>query len=261
LPDDVLKFDGDSSDTDTLPDQQSLSRKNALLARLAFDRKHPDTSKVLVHENLLSRLKDVICPHASKDDEIRAQTRNQGAWDDLHECFVAFALFGWICTKGSGENLGMTSNNKNGRENGAFTLDCPVCLAKLKLQMVPYDRHHHHRSYHSLREASSIPRDQGGPPSKRRRLLEYQNEKITANPLSAHRYHCPYVCGFPKDGERKGTPIWQMIAAKMLRQKESVAEMSDNDGNGDAATNRLLRILQSGIATQKNRKGASINIV
>ena len=36
------------------------------------------------------------------------------------------------------------------------------------------------------------------------------------NPVHAHRHYCPFVCGFPRYGAPRATPMWQALADKML---------------------------------------------
>ena len=36
------------------------------------------------------------------------------------------------------------------------------------------------------------------------------------NILSSHRHYCPYVCGFPRNGALRTTPLWKSLADKIL---------------------------------------------
>lgn len=267
LAEDILAFDASDSCADSQnsavndTNATSPSRKNRLLSRLAFDPKRPGTALGWEHETLLTRLEAVLQP-ATEEDEIRAQTRNQGAWEDLHEGFTALAVFGWTPKEDVAAPLHPSATNKSDDSKhetkglGAVSLECSVCLASLNFNMQQYDQHHRRSS----RKAKPLNDDDDAPPSKRRRLREHSRGADTLNPLTSHRYHCPYVCGFPRDGERKGTPIWQTIALKLLFNKHVASDTLDgDDGGGDAATDRLLQLLQSGVSSHNRRKAASAN--
>lgn len=253
LSEDILAFDvAHENNITTAPSitPSKKSRKNTLLARLAFDPKRPLTAMGVEKETLLTRLEEIMVP-PTEEDEIRARTRNQEAWEHLEEGLAALALFGWVP---KGKVADATSPaNRGDATKGAVSLECPVCLAKLNFNMQQYDRHHH--QHHSPRKMKPVGDDT--PPSKRRRLEGETNEPETLQPLTSHRYYCPYVCGFPRDGERKGTPVWQTIVSKLFLHKKSEDKNdSDNDDDGDAATERLLQLLQSGVSRQKYGKDA-----
>ena len=258
LSDDVLAFDvAHETNITTAPSvtPSKKSRKNTLLARLAFDPKHPLTAMGVEKETLLTRLEEIMVP-PTKEDEIRAQTRNQEAWEHLQEGLAALALFGWVPKAKAADTT--SPANSSDATKGVVSLECPVCLARLNFNMQQYDHRHH--QHHSPRKMKPVGDD--APSSKRRRLTSEKNEPETLQPLASHRYHCPYVCGFPRDGERKGTPIWQTIVSKLFLHKKSEDKNdSDNDDDGDATTERLLQLLQSGVSKQKYGKDAKDELV
>ena len=47
------------------------------------------------------------------------------------------------------------------------------------------------------------------------------------DPLYAHRHYCPYVCGFPRKGASRGTPLWKSLADKVLLASSSSSLLSD----------------------------------
>lgn len=48
------------------------------------------------------------------------------------------------------------------------------------------------------------------PPNKRAR------SSSGWDPLYSHRHYCPYVCGFPRHGASRATPLWKALADKLL---------------------------------------------
>ena len=76
----------------------------------------------------------------------------------------------------------------------------------------------------------------------------------------AHRPHCPFVCGFPRDGARKTTPIWKIVAEKLLKNYEAAKEAktteetNQTEEDGDAATDRIMKLLQCGVSSRGRKK-------
>jgi len=68
------------------------------------------------------------------------------------------------------------------------------------------------------------------PPHKRRRTT-----KPPSNPLDAHRYYCPYACGFPVDGATEATPLWRSLAERLLKSAATAASSSSPADAGAAA--------------------------
>ena len=259
LPKDILQFDGRAADsvaaaaspkenTEELP-KKNRSRKRRLLARLAFDPKHPETAIGFEPETMLSKLEKLLLPPEDEQEEIRAQTRALGAWEDFYEVIVALALFGWV--PATTTTTGIQSNTTT-ESDPVVNLECPVCLSRMNFQMHEYDWHHHqHGTSPKKKVVYGSDSEEGGPPRKRQRLQQQQYFSTNINPVLSHRHYCPYVCGFPRDGARKGTPLWKTIAKKMLHKNEPKQNGADENSaaDGDAAMDRILQLLDAGVST------------
>jgi len=278
LPEDVLLFGceqekGDQTSSDEEGDGDEEARRNRMLGRLAFDPKEPYTARGYKQANLLSQLDEILRPH---QDDTRAQTRAQGAWEALYEGIAALALFGWIPAPKNNSVVATTTSDETSQDR-TFSLQCPVCLASLEFNMLKYDQHHSSRlspvprykdsqKEHSGKDDS---KEAGSPAKKRRKLQKGGDEKVAPsfNPLHTHRYHCPYVVGFPKDGERKGTPIWQTIASKVFAQAkrtqihatpastEDENDAAEDSEDGDAKVDRILQLLRSAVSPRPRHQG------
>ncbi|CAB9510668.1 Nuclear-interacting partner of ALK [Seminavis robusta] len=248
IPQNVLHFGGTTDDDEAdLAIKRRTSLQRRMLAKLAFNRKRPYTALGLEHETLLSRL-DVILHPPTKEEEIRAHTRTQSAWESLYEGIAALALFGWIPPPTKSDTTTTVP-----KEDGIVLLHCPICLSKLRFNL--HSVHHHHHSMESAAaEANNDDKEEN--PTKKQKLE-------TLNPLAAHRHYCPYVCGFPTAEERKGTPIWQTVASKLFSFQDShEAEDDDetaskdetnNDQSNEATMDRLLGLLQSGVSSRPRK--------
>ena len=87
---------------------------------------------------------------------------------------------------------------------------------------------------------------------KRRRAARF------ANPLTAHRHYCPYVCGFPTDSSTRDAPVWQGILERVCRDSESTAVNDNRDvyEQGEETFEKLRKILRSGIAAKSKALAA-----
>ena len=257
LPDDVLGFGvvDPSKEQDDGDHHPSPSKKQSrVLARLAFDPSKPYTAIGWEKQTLLTTLEEILRPH-SQEDEIRAQTRAQGAWEALYEGMAALALFGWLPR----EEQRDSSSDK--QEEASVTLRCSVCLSFLNFSLEKYDWHHH--SHGRKATFGDGKGEEGDRPTKRRRLDSTDNNSNSKlNPLLAHRCFCPYACGFPQHGERRGTPVWQNIVAKLIgnhkksksdqeddQEDESNAAIKNKMDEEDSAVDRILQLLQSSVSS------------
>jgi hypothetical protein len=236
LPDDVMKFGA-------VEDDEHVERKR-MLARLSDD----ETNQTV--ETLPSRLEEILRPRG-EEDKIRAQTRAQHAWEALYEGSAALALFGWMPRQ---DNRCGSSTS----DGGALSLQCSVCLSVLNIKLQEYDRHHSPVKEKVHDEYSGEGHNSGETPQKKRRRLNELGEEASTGlrpkavqPLLAHRCYCPFVCGFPRDGERKGTPMWQTIASKVFEKhiETTTTESDDNNDVGDSAMDRILQLLQSSVSS------------
>jgi C3HC zinc finger-like len=248
LPKDVIEFAGGDSDANASNEQpqkqqqpkRQSSLQNRILAKLSSNRKKHDVDAGVEHETLLLRVDAILHPR-TEEEENRVQTRAQSAWESLYEGIAALTLFGWMPTMAGratvGQGVEAANDDQVIKAGSTVSLHCPICLSSLHFKLQPYDVHH----LSAAREHGVD--EQGSPPNKRRRL----DEKQALNPLMAHRYHCPYICGFPKDGERKGTPIWVSIASKLFSQKDDDKKHNADESDMD----HLLHLLQSGVASSR----------
>lgn len=283
LPKDILQFDGaddksvivSSTNEDNISTspttgspKKSPSRKRRLLARLAFDPHHPETAIGYEKENLLSKLEKLFMPPENETEEIRAQTRAQGAWEDFYEVIVALALFGWTPYTTNSTNNMLQSSAENSKDVPVVCLECSVCLSKMDFQMHEYDHHHHHHRTSPNKKKVLYGSDSEEeldeeahnttPPRKRRKLGQHPHHYVTKiNPVLSHRFYCPIVCGFPRDGARRGDPLWKIIASKLLHTKKEQPNCGDDqqgvdveNDDGEVAMERILQLLDAGVSSR-----------
>lgn len=258
LPDDVLAFgskddhevakEGEEGKTAGGKQHTSSSKTSRMLSRLAFDPSKPYSAIGWEKQTLLTQLEEILRPHA-KEDEIRAQTRAQGAWEALYEGIAALALFGWMPPKDKDHNDVKSSDSDE--MGSSVTLECSVCISLLTFELEKYDWHHH--SHGRKATIGDKKHDDEGRPIKRRKL-DHETARTKLNPLLGHRYHCPFVCGFPRDGKRKSIPLWQAIAVKLLieqKDKENAggADKGEDTDDDESGLCRILQILESSVSS------------
>lgn len=126
------------------------------------------------------------------------------------------------------------------------SLGCPICLAWMDLALEP-TRRHSSDDPPVVVEASDGDGDDddsiGESAPKRRRAARF------ANPLTAHRHYCPYVCGFPTDSSTPDAPVWQGLLERVCRDSESTANRDEYE-QGEEIFEKLRKILRSGIAAK-----------
>ena len=133
------------------------------------------------------------------------------------------------------------------------SLGCPICLAWMDLALETSERH---SSDDPVVIVESDGDDDGDSieesAPKRRRAARF------ANPLTAHRHYCPYVCGFPTDSSTRDAPVWQGILERVCRDSESTAVNDNRDvyEQGEETFEKLRKILRSGIAAKSKALAA-----
>jgi hypothetical protein len=63
--------------------------------------------------------------------------------------------------------------------------------------------------------------------------------------VSAHRHYCPYVCGFPIQGQEQTTPLWKTLATRLLLDPNGA---KNNKKCPDAAFLQIHALLRNGVA-------------
>lgn len=272
LPDDVLAFgvadphkddhevakegEGGRKQGKTAGEKQqhtSPSKTSRMLSRLAFDPSKPYSAIGWEKQTLLTQLEEILRPHA-KEDEIRAQTRAQGAWEALYEGIAALTLFGWMPPNDKDHHDAQSLDSDE--KGSSVTLECPVCISLLTFELEKYDWHHHS---HGRKAIIGDKKDDNEERPVKRRKLDHETTRTKLNPLLGHRYHCPFVCGFPKDGQRKSIPLWQTIAAKLLieqkdKENEDGAGKREEPDDDESGLNRILQILESSVSSYRRHE-------
>jgi hypothetical protein len=125
-------------------------------------------------------------------------------------------------------------------------LGCPICLAWMDLALEPTERHLSDDPPVIIESDGDDDDDSIGESApKRRRAAKF------ANPFTAHRHYCPYVCGFPTDySSKREAPVWQGLLERVCRDSEStvVNDNRDEYEQGEETFEKLRNILRSGIA-------------
>jgi hypothetical protein len=114
------------------------------------------------------------------------------------------------------------------------SLGCPLCLATMEISLDD-DRD----------SANRLPKRQ-------KRLARF------CNPHDAHRYYCPFRCGFPKNVLTSDAPLWQALLSRLVSERETNKEIerggyrsSDKLLDPEQAVSRIRTILMSGIVSKK----------
>ena len=131
---------------------------------------------------------------------------------------VALAVLGWRPTR--------TEQPTGGTGRLAVSLHCPLCLADIELLLVGAGE-------------KEFPSDSRNCKRKQARYC---------NPYDAHRYYCPFICGFPSTLTTEGTPLWKVLLKKM---EETTRSRTIELDSSPTETTQIRAIIQSGIRPQK----------
>lgn len=134
-----------------------------------------------------------------------------------------------------------------------LSLTCPVCLAGLEIDLTT-------TTTTSTTTTTTI--EEEAPPRATKRIKR-------PNPLEAHRYYCPIVCGFPTTTPVTTTttcktiPFWKVWLSRLDDETSKNNKNQDTTPTGDAidtneeedtttrTTHRILQVLQMGLTPQK----------
>ena len=128
---------------------------------------------------------------------------------------VGLAVLGWRPTRTDGDLTGHTGQL-------AVSLHCPLCLADMEFSLI--------------RAGEEVC------PSDLRNMQKKHARHC--NPYDAHRYYCPFICGFPSTLTTMGTPLWKALLTKIEDTLGGCTIELDE-------TTQIRAIIQSGIRPQK----------
>ena len=142
-----------------------------------------------------------------------------GALGTNQTFLVGLAVLGWKPTT--------TDKYPNGRTSSlAVLLRCPLCLSDMELSLI-----------------GTGEEECASDSQKRQKRLPRH-----INPFDAHRYYCPFICGFPSTMTTSGTPLWKVLLEKIEGRPRSRAVEHDS---WPSETTKMCAIVQSGIQPQK----------
>lgn len=182
--------------------QQVQSRLAESIAweRISFE-KHPSMISYQVPGDATESFEEYL---------VKALTRADFVFDNVSMERVQRVL--WMVV------LGWKAKSTVTEQSSSITLQCELCQ---KASEVPY-------------VVSDAPQDDTvadtEPATKRLR-------SSTWDPLMSHRYYCPYVCGFPRQGAARGTPLWRALADRLVERSKD-APIAEGDTSGLATTGK-----------------------
>jgi len=142
---------------------------------------------------------------------------------------AALVLLGWFVPKPA-ITTANTETKELAIEEEAVPCECPLCLGQ-------FDWNHALQPTFAV-DASPGPlqpdREDGDgtpqPPAKRARRTSSPGSLTTVASFSsrttmmtAHKYYCPYLVGFPIQGASSATPLWQSLSRRVLGSTTSPA--------------------------------------
>ncbi|KAL7575912.1 hypothetical protein ACA910_000712 [Epithemia clementina (nom. ined.)] len=174
--------------------------------------------------SVLTRILNHLVPEQERQERIGT---DEAAW----ETSLLLVLFGWRAhpppeAHSVSQVVEETTQNQPTTARADRKLHCPLCLATLDF---PTNFNNNNVPSSSSARAHSEASDGGATPeencaveetptpksSKRRRT------KAQVGPWNAHRYYCPYMCGFPQPLATTTTsssskPVWRDMVDKLL---------------------------------------------
>jgi C3HC zinc finger-like len=135
---------------------------------------------------------------------------------------VALAVLGWI------PNRSTCVEDSDGTCHWVVSFRCPLCLSDMALSL--------------LTTGQQEGEDSSDSRKRRKKLAQH------CNPHDAHRYYCPFICGFPSTIAKAGAPFWRVL----LERLEEPSDGCDDEGNNSTAEiTRIRAIIKSMIRPQK----------
>jgi hypothetical protein len=145
------------------------------------------------------------------------------------ESAAALVLLGWIPRQ---ETVVVIDANPN----STMALECPICLARMQVSLA--------LPQHQPRSSSA----ESPPPRKRPRPQ-------TLDPVEMHRHYCPYVCGFPAHGNTRATPIWKILASRLVAGSMGGPTITAATADTPRDDAWIRNILQSAVSPRGTHKG------
>jgi hypothetical protein len=138
----------------------------------------------------------------------------------VEEMAAAFLLTGWNIKEERGEGMEESESAADETAASAVRLECDACLA--------------------CAIASPSAAKDGEEPARKKR-------RITDRNVAAHRYYCPWICGFPcgtREEKKPSTtmPLWKVLADRWLAPDEDEAH--------PASRLEVYKMLRAGLSSQ-----------
>ena len=233
--------------------------------------------------SVLTQLFDILFPD-------RHQEPNTAMSETTWETCLLLTLLGWRVQTDQlrDEKEGTEQPNSLGgtstqTQSQRFWLQCPLCLATLTVPENDNDNDSGTTvtAKETTTNTTSTDADQNstgtatvarGPNDKEEAMPEHKRARTVTrcNPCRAHRYYCPYQCGFPQNSGgmetgNKNLPVWQELVNKFslastektmdnenenTPQKEKAVESPSNDEEQPSAWMRVHQMLLGGLAAR-----------
>jgi hypothetical protein len=170
------------------------------------------------------------------------------------ESLVALVLLGW--RPPAAATLGSYGSSSSSSTSGVVvSASCPVCGASISIELCLACG----GSTNSTSDSTSQLEEQ------QRKKKRHRNNASSCNPVTGHKYYCPYVVGFPINGANEAKPLWQSMADRLLspqqpNQNGAVLQSQGEEESGEksvsstqpGAWERISKMLASGIARKKD---------
>lgn len=184
-----------------------LSSVSVTAAAAAQDGENLTTSKMNLSDSANDNHGELLSDH-SKDPLLVAQIA------------AAMVLLGWFIP---GQDVTATAETtETAIDETDVPCECPFCLGQFDWN---YALHQPTPAVASPlqkqpgREDGDVPQ----PPSKRARRTNSSGSLATeassssrTTMMTAHKYYCPYIVGFPIQGASSATPLWQSLSRRVL---------------------------------------------
>jgi hypothetical protein len=157
----------------------------------------------------------------STNDKMKSLLALDKKDNDEHSMIIfSLAILGWIpiISKKQTTNQALLSPTN-------FSLGCPLCLARMELDL-------EHTTTTTTTTRTDHDHITARPTKRPRKLVQQQQQKQqyhydykninNTHPLDAHRYYCPYRCGFPASimPTPSSTPVWKRILDRLRQELE-----------------------------------------
>jgi len=214
-------FPGDAVELLEHPSPAEILRERVSAIRAMANENSFVFPKIAVPVEFYSQQEDCH-PASILDSVVESGVLGTGiGMDSDQKYLIILAVLGWMPTI-------VRIDESEPTAQAVMSLKCPLCLATMEIPSVAVSNREEQASAH---------------PRKHRRTVARH-----CNPHDAHRYYCPYVCGFPGTATGHGKPLWKLVMERLRDIPQSHNEVDDLPL---ANFTRIQGIIKSGIRSQR----------